>query len=105
VVTDRRTNTEIVAHFVSYNFIPKKTKGTVQIVPAYRNKWPRWTDYWFYHRVCSDEDVAAALENELSKVHTLVSEMTPMEGFRLAEVLGDTPRDREADDAFALTSR
>jgi hypothetical protein len=105
VVTDKRTSTEMAAHFGSYNFIPKKTKGTVQIVPAYRNKWPHWTDYWFYHHVCPDEDVALALENGLPKVHALVSEMTPMEGFRLAEVLGDAPRDREADDAFALTSR
>jgi hypothetical protein len=84
VVTDKRTSTEMVAHFGSYNFIPQKTKGTVQIVPDYRDKWPRWTDNWFYHHVCPDEDVALALENGLPKVHTLVSEMTPMEGFRLA---------------------
>jgi hypothetical protein len=38
----------MVAHYGSYNFVPKKTKGTVQIVLAYRNEWPRWTDYWFY---------------------------------------------------------
>jgi hypothetical protein len=45
MVKDKQTKTEIVAHYGSYNFIPKKTKGTVQIVPAYRNKWPRWTKY------------------------------------------------------------
>jgi hypothetical protein len=59
----------------------------VQIVPAYRNKWPRWTDFWFYHHVCSDEDV------------------TPMAGFRLAKIMADSPRDTAATDAFALTSR
>ena len=39
-VTDKQTKMEMVAHYGSYNFVPKKTKGTVQIVPAYRNKWP-----------------------------------------------------------------
>jgi hypothetical protein len=44
-VKDKQTKVEMVAHYGSYNFLPKKTKGTVQIVPAYWNKWPRWTDY------------------------------------------------------------
>jgi len=105
VVKDKWNKVEMVAHYGSYNFIPKKTKGTVQIVPAYRNKWPRWTDYWFYHRMCSHEDVAEAMINGLPKAHILVSEMTPMEGFGLAKVLADGPRDTEAADAFTLTSR
>ena len=103
VVKDKRTKVEMVAHYGSYNFIPKKTKGTVQIVPAYQNKWPRWTDYWFYHRVCSDEDVTEALTNDLPKAHILVSEMTSMRGFHLFEVLVNGPCDTEAADAFALT--
>ena len=40
MVKDKQTKTEMVAHYGSYNFIPKKTKGTMQIVLAYRNKWP-----------------------------------------------------------------
>ena len=40
MVKDKWTKTEMVAHYGSYNFVPKKTKGTVQIVLAYRNKWP-----------------------------------------------------------------
>lgn len=40
-VKDKQTKTEMVAHYGSYNFVPKKTRGTVTIVPAYRNKWPR----------------------------------------------------------------
>ena len=43
--------------------------------------------------------------NELPKAHILVSEMTPMEGFRLAKILADGPRNTEAANAFALTSR
>ena len=39
VVKDKRTKVEMVAHYGSYNFIPKKMKGTMQIVPTYRNKW------------------------------------------------------------------
>jgi hypothetical protein len=46
--------------------------------------------------VCSDEDVAAALENDLPRAHILVSEMTPMEGYRLAEIHADGPRTSEA---------
>ena len=67
VVKDKRTKVEMVAHYGSYNFVPKKTKGTVQIVPAYRNKWPRWTNYWFYHCVCSDEDMTEAFMNDFQK--------------------------------------
>lgn len=85
VVKDKQTKSEMVAHYGSYNFMPKKTRGTVTIVPAYRNKWPHWTDYWFYHRVCSDEDIAKAMANDLPKAHILVYEMTFMEGYRLAK--------------------
>jgi len=105
VVKDKWNKVEMVAHYGSYNFIPKKTKGTVQIVLAYQNKLPRWTDYWFYHSVCSDEDVPEAMINGLPKAHILVSKMTLMESFCLVEVLADGPRDTEAADAFALTSR
>jgi hypothetical protein len=54
--------------------------------------------------VCSDEDVVEALINGLPKAHILVSEMTPMEGFCLAKILADGPRDTKATDAIALTS-
>lgn len=90
-IKDRQTKTKMVAHYRSYNFILKKTKGTIQIVLAYRNKWSRWTNYWFYHHVCSDEDVAVPLENNLPKAHILVSETTPIEGYRLAEIQADSP--------------
>ena len=76
----------------------------MSIVLAYHNKWPRWTDYWFYHLVCSDGDVAEALANDLLKVHILVSEMTPMKGFCLAKILADGPGDTASVDAFALMS-
>ena len=79
-VKDKRTKSEMIAHYGSYNFVPKKTRGTMTIVPAYRNKWPRWTKYWFYYRVCSDEDVADALANNLLKAHIVVCETTFMEG-------------------------
>ncbi|CAD6261232.1 unnamed protein product [Miscanthus lutarioriparius] len=103
-IKDKQTKIEMVAHYGSYNFVPKKTKGTVQIMPAYRNKWPWWTDYLFYHRVYSDEDVVEALTKGLLKAHILVSEMMPMEGFCLAKIRADGPRDTEAIDTFALTS-
>ena len=105
VVKDKRTKTKMVAHWASYNFVPKKTMGTVTIVPAYHTKQPRWTDYWFYHCVCSDDDVAEALANYLTKAHILVSEMTPMKGFCLAKILADGTGDTASGDAFALMSR
>ena len=55
--------------------------------------------------MCTDEEVAEVLVNNLPKAHILISEMTPMEGFHLAEILADGPHDTEATDAFALTSR
>jgi hypothetical protein len=77
----------------------------VAVVLAYRNKWPRWTDYWFYHRVCSDKDVAEAMMNDLPKALILVSEMTPMKGYHLATIQADGPDDVAAADALALISR
>jgi len=86
VVKDKRTKVKMVAHYGSYNFILKKTKGTMQIVLAYQNKWLRWTNYCFYHHVCSDKDVTQALMNDLPKAHILMSEMTPMEGFSMTDI-------------------
>jgi len=40
VVKDKQTKTEMIAHYGSYHFVSKKTRGTMTIVPAYRNKWP-----------------------------------------------------------------
>jgi hypothetical protein len=34
VVKDKRTKVEMVAHYGSYNFVLRNTKGTMQIVPA-----------------------------------------------------------------------
>jgi hypothetical protein len=100
-VKDKQTKVEMVAHYGSYNFVPKKTKGTVLIVPAYRNKWPAWNKYWFYHRVCNDEDMEATVLNGLSKAHILVSEMTPMKGLRLGEIINEGRVDAKAAEAFA----
>lgn len=44
-IKDKRTKFEVIAHYGSYNFILKKTRGTMIIVLAYRNKWPHWTEY------------------------------------------------------------
>lgn len=54
--------------------------------------------------MCSDEDVAEALVNDLPKTHILVSEMTPMKGFHLAKIRADGQGDAAATDAFALMS-
>lgn len=51
------------SEFSSYNFVLRKSRGTVSIAHTYKNKWSLWQDYWFYHRVCSDSDVATALAN------------------------------------------
>jgi hypothetical protein len=48
--------------------------------------------------------VAEALLNELPKAHILVSEMTPMKGLRLGEIIGEGQLDAEAAEAFALTA-
>lgn len=105
VLKDKRTGAEMVAEYGSYNFVPKKTRGTLSIVPAYWNKWPPWTSFWFYHRVCSNEMVVQAIANDWPQPSALVSVMTPMVGIHLAEfdVTGDV--NISAADAFSLTSR
>jgi hypothetical protein len=74
-------------------------------VPAYQNKWPAWNKYWFCHRVCNDEDVEAAILNGLLKAHILVSEMIPMKGLRLGEIINEGRVDAEAAKAFTSTAR
>jgi hypothetical protein len=104
MVKDKQTKVEMVAHYGSYNFVPKKMKGTVLTVSVYRNKWPAWNKYWFYHRVCNDEDVEAAILNGLLKDHILVSEMTPMKGLPLGEIINEGCVEAEAAEAFAMTA-
>ena len=41
LVKDKHTKVKMVAHYGSYNFVSKKTRGTMMIVPTYRNKCPR----------------------------------------------------------------
>lgn len=65
VIKDKWRKAEMLVEFGSYNFVRKKTRGTISIVPAYRNKWPHWTNFWFYHRVCTDKMVVEAMENNL----------------------------------------
>ena len=48
--------------------------------------------------------MAEALANDLPKAHILVSKMTPMKGFCLAEILADGLGDTTSADAFALMS-
>ena len=55
--------------------------------------------------VCSDEDVAVAMTNDLPKAHVLVSEMVPMDGFHLVEFRTGGKDDAAAADALALMSR
>lgn len=91
--------------FGSYNFVPQKSQGTVSIIPTYRNKWPCWQEFWFYVRVCTDDEVVEAIENGLAKAGVLVSEMTPMEGIRLAESFDSGSTGAAASESFCQTSR
>lgn len=91
--------------FCSYNFVSVTRRGSVSIVPTYHNKWPAWKSHWFYLRVCSDEDVAAASKNGLDKAHNLVSLLTPLAGVHKPDPVEGADPDLAAADAFALTSR
>lgn len=91
--------------FGSYNFVPQKSRGTMSIVPAFRNKWPGWQDHWFYVQVCTDGEVVHAIENNLAKASILVSKMTPMKGIRLAESFDSGTVGALASEAFIQTSR
>lgn len=57
---------EIYSDFGTYIFIPKKLEdegGVGADVPQQLNKWPQWAQYWFYHHVFDDSDVASARAN------------------------------------------
>lgn len=104
-VIEKRMKVERRLEFGSYNFVPRKKQVTVSIVPAYHNKWSQWPKFWFYIRVCTDEEVTASLENGLPKASVLVSEMIPMDEVQLADVFYDDLGDADAVEAFASTSR
>lgn len=105
VVTNRRTKLESRVEFGSYNFVPIKARGTISIIPAYRNKWPQWMEHWFYIRVCSDEAVTEALANNLLRANSLVSQLTPMDGARLADCFNGGAKDEAALEAFVMTAQ
>lgn len=104
ILYNKRTEQDVRLEFCSYNFVPVTGHGSVSIVPAYHNKWSDWKSYWFYLRVCSDDEVTLALKNRLERAHAMASLLSPLEGVRkpLSETGGDS--DVSAADAFALTS-
>jgi len=89
-VWDPIVGTKLPVEFGAFNFVPKKTRGTITIMPTYRNKWPQWTKYWFYHLVCPDP---------------LVSTLAEWKGNRLPTFSKTTEEEAHSGDAFALTSR
>lgn len=106
MVKHRCANAVFCAEYGSYNFVPRKHRGTISIVPAYRNKWPHhWSSYSFYHRICTDKVVVEALENDLPRASVLVSQMTPMVSLRLPTFSVDGDHNIEATDTLAVTSR
>lgn len=105
VVVERPGQSKRRAEFGSYHFVPQKSRGTVSIILAYQDKWTNSQDFWFFVRVCSDVEVAVAMENGLPKAGVLVSQMCPMEGIRLAESFEGGALAAFASEKFYQTSR
>lgn len=91
--------------FGSYNFVPRNSRCTVSIAHTYKNKWGQWQQYWFYHRVCSDSDVASARANGLSRASVLVSELVPFVGEKKPRYSLTGLAAVQCGEAFALTGR
>ena len=91
--------------FGAFNFVPKKTRGTITIVPTYQNKWPRWTKYWFYHRVCPDGDVQEAKANGWERASLLISTLAEWKGNQLPTFSKTIEEEAHSGYAFMLTSR
>jgi len=102
---DPDTGEELYSVFGAYNFVPKKTQGTMSIVPTYPNKWPFWTNCWFYHRVSTYSDVESAQVNKRTQASHKVSQMIKLIGLRLPEFSMSKPEEIRTGDAFILTSR
>ena len=82
-VWDPIVGTKLPVEFGAFNFVPKKTRGTITIMPTYRNKWPQWTKYWFYHRVCPDGNVQEAEVKVWERASPLVSTLAEWKSNRL----------------------
>lgn len=104
-VRDPSAESKLPLEFGAFNFVSKKTRSTISIVPTYRNKWPQWTKFWFYHRVYTDTEVQVAEANGKEHSSPLVSTLAKWEGERLPTFSQSSVEEARCGDAFALTSR
>lgn len=74
-------------------------------VNSYRNKWLKWTDFWFYHRVCEDAEVDRARLEGLARASPLVSQISEMRGVWQPPFLTSDADIVSLGDAYVLTSR
>lgn len=86
------------------NFVPRKKKGTTLIVPLYKNKWERVTEFWFYYRVVSDKQVAQLVKEGYERARALVSAMVPFVGVPQLSYDVSSDDSVRACEAFELTS-
>lgn len=99
------TGEEVYSDFGAYIFVLKKLEDEEGLVPTFRNKWPQWVQYWFYHHVCADSEVANAQANGQEKALPLVSTLTPLSAVRTPVFLASQPNEIASGEAFLLTSR
>lgn len=90
--------------FGGYNFsLPKKANSL--LVPTFRNKRDDWSNYWFYAGVATDKEVAASVSQNLPRANALVSQMTPMVGYKHGDFSSYAKKDEFAEGAFLMTGK
>jgi hypothetical protein len=98
------TGTKTYSDFGAYTFVPKKVVGKVPLVPTFKNKWPQWTKWWFYHVVCSGCDVESARANNEEKAVPLVSVLTPIRALKSPAYSLSSRNALDCESALADTS-
>jgi hypothetical protein len=73
-------------------------------VPTFKNKWPQWAKWWFYHVVCSDSNVESARANNEEKADPLVSVLTPVRALKSPAYSLTSSNALDCESALAATS-
>lgn len=104
-IRNPETKEEVYSDFGAYIFVPKKLEDGEGLVPTFRNKWPQWAQFLFYHHVCTDSDVVDAEANGKEKASPLVSTLTPFSAICMPSFSISRPNGVKSGEAFVLTSQ
>ena len=99
---DPETHYNSYSDFGAFVFVPKRSEAV--LAPTFRNKWTDWSQFWFYHRVCSDALVSLSKAGGQAKANSLVSVLSPLSADKNPDFSSAGPKATKCAEAFLATS-